>query len=277
MHPAGLSEQEISLWQTFVHWFSQFIQFFYELTVEFGIPNYGLAIILITIVIKIVLLPLTQKQMTSMRAMQNMQPRIKLLQERYKDDPKTMQLKLGELYKEQGINPLGGCLPLLIQMPIFFAFYQSLYKFQFTEVAHAKFFWIQNIGQPDPWYILAVLVAGTTFLQQRISMANIDDPTQKTMLYVMPLMMGWITTTVPAGLPLYWSVFNVLGIIQQLFINRKEEVNSVSKEIKSQEESNHLQPTPTIEKSVEPAGEGNVEKGGQKNAGPSSRKKRKKR
>lgn len=182
-------------------------------------PNYGLAIILMTIAIKLVMFPLTQKQMKSMRGMQAIQPKIKNIQDKYKDDPQTMQRKVMELYKEHGVSPFGGCLPLIIQMPIFIAFYQSLLNFQFKIAAHASFLWIPNIGKPDPYFILAILAAVTTYLQQKISMVDSKDPTQKSMLYFMPLFMAWIAYKMPAGLPLYWVVFNILGILQQLYVN----------------------------------------------------------
>ena len=213
-----------AIWSTFVQWFADIIQFMYILTVNLGIPNYGLAIIFMTIAIKLVMFPLTQKQLESMRSMQKIQPRVKQLQEIYKDDQQKLQTKTMELYKEQGVNPFSSCLPLLIQMPIFIAFYRSLYSFNFTVAEHAKFLWIPNVGSPDPYYILAVLAAGTTFLQQRISMVDVNDSTQKTMLYMMPVFMGWIAATMPAGLPLYWIMFNILGILQQLYVNHREKV-----------------------------------------------------
>lgn len=212
------------MWQTFVQYFSDIIQLMYQLTGQLGIPNYGLAIIFMTIAIKLVLFPLTQKQMHSMKAMQELQPKMKYIQEKYKDDPQVMQGKLMELYKEHGVSPFSSCLPLLIQMPIFIAFYQSLLKFQFTVAEHASFLWIPNIGERDPIYLLAVLAAVTTYFQSRISMVDSKDPTQKSMLYVMPLFMAWIAATMPAGLPLYWVMFNILGIIQQLYVNRTSKV-----------------------------------------------------
>jgi YidC/Oxa1 family membrane protein insertase len=183
-------------------------------------PSYGLAIIFMTIAIKLVMFPLTQKQMRSMRSMQEIQPKTKWIQEKYKGDSQLIQQKTMELYKEHGVNPMGGCLPLLIQMPIFLAFYQSLYKFQYVAGSKVNFLWIPDISKPDPLFILAVLAAVTTFLQQKISMVENNDPTQKAMLYFMPLMMAWIAYRMPAGLPLYWVVFNTLGILQQLYVNR---------------------------------------------------------
>lgn len=184
-----------------------------------GVPSYGLAIIFMTIIIKLVLFPINQKQLKSMRGMQEIQPRMKQIQENFKSEPEVMQKKLAELYKESGVSPLAGCLPLLVQMPIFIAFYQSLMRLQFVDPAHAAFLWIPNLGQRDPFFILALLAAVTTYIQQRVSMVNVDDPTQKSMMYMMPLMMAWIAATVPAGLPLYWVSFNIFGIIQQLYVN----------------------------------------------------------
>ena len=178
-----------SVWGSFVHWFAQVIQFMYGLTVSLGIPNYGLAIILLTIVIKLVLFPLSQKQMKSMREMQELQPKLKYLQEKYKDDPQTMQMKVMELYKEHGVNPFSGCLPLLIQLPIFMAFYYALIRFKFTE--NASFIWIPNIANPDPYYILAVLADGNYFFAAASIHGRHQGPTPKIHALVMPLHAGW--------------------------------------------------------------------------------------
>ncbi len=200
----------------------------YGITEILGLPNYGLAIILITILIKLALFPLTQKQMKSMRGMQELQPEIKYIQEKFKDDPEILQKRTMALYKEKGVSPFGGCLPLLIQMPIFIAFYQSLIKFDFAVAEHASFLGIENIGQSVSYYIgqgdiipmyLPILAALTTYLQQRISMVDTNDPTQRTMLYIMPIFMAWIVMKMPAGLPIYWVMFNTLGILQQLYVN----------------------------------------------------------
>lgn len=266
------------MWHSFVQWFASVIQFLYDFTVAIGVPNYGLAIIIMTVLIKLALFPITHKQLKSMRAMQEIQPRMKQIQERYKEDSQTMQLKIMELYKEHGVNPLGGCLPLLIQMPIFIAFYQSLYKFEFKVAAHAGFLWIPNIGKPDQYYILAVLAAVTTYIQQRVSMVDTKDPTQRSMLYMMPLFMAWIAATMPAGLPLYWVVFNTLGILQQLYIN------NISAKAKLVTGTGVQIEVPVEEKSMdtneaETSGQAKVtgrDKGGKSNGSPDNRKKRKK-
>ncbi|MCG9966852.1 YidC/Oxa1 family membrane protein insertase [Pelotomaculum terephthalicicum JT] len=193
----------------------------YQLTVQAGVPSYGIAIILLTVLIKMLLYPLTQKQMKSMVVMQRLQPKVKQIQDKWKNkDPKKMQQMIMDLYKENNANPMAGCLPLLIQLPILIALYRSLYAFPFINEAHASFIWVQNLSGTDPYYILPLLAGITTFLQSKMT-TSMTDPTQKTMLYMMPLIIVWISATVPAGLALYWVVFNVVGAIQQYFINKQ--------------------------------------------------------
>jgi YidC/Oxa1 family membrane protein insertase len=231
-----------------------------------------------TILIKLVLFPLTQKQMRSMRAMQEIQPKTKEIQERYKDDQALVQKKIMELYKEHGVNPMGGCLPLLIQMPIFLAFYRSLYNFQYLAGAHKDFLWIPDISKPDPLFILALLAAVTTYLQQKISMAENNDPTQKAMMYFMPLMMAWIAFKMPAGLPLYWVVFNTLGILQQLYVNRLHNAAKLDTGIGIQIDTPQKIAEPDYpEKSVKEEVDRRAKGGNEKDAGSNSRKKGKKR
>lgn len=213
------------MWQAIVNGFSEVIQYCYYVTDLAGVANYGLAIILITLLIKLVTYPLTNTQMKSMRKMQQIQPRLKELQARFKENPEKLQSETMKLYKENGVNPFGGCLPLLIQMPILFAFYQALINFKYAVPAHAAFLWIPNISLPDPYYILPVLTAVTTYLQQKISTVDANDPTQKTMMMVMPLFIGWIALKFAAGLAIYWVVFNILNILQQLYVNYRKQGN----------------------------------------------------
>ncbi len=270
------------MWQAFIQWFTNVINLMYTFTVQIGMPSYGLAIIFMTIAIKLVMFPLTQKQMKSMRAMQEIAPKAKQIQERYKDDPQVLQQKTMELYKEHGVNPMGGCLPLLIQMPIFIAFYQSLYKFQYMDTAHKGFLWINDVAllvKNDPditKFILPVLAGLTTYYQQKISTSDSNDPTQKAMLYFMPLMMAYITFTVPAGLGLYWVVFNILGILQQLYVNYTHRQGKLDTGVGVQVEA-LTEPTP-LEDNEDFAEDSHKGKGGSdNNAKPNSRKKRKKR
>lgn len=209
------------LWSTLVQAMTSLTHWLYGLTVQLGIPSYALAIIILTILIKAVLFPLTQKQMTSMRRMTEVQPKIKEIQDKYKSkDPQKMQQKIMEVYKENNVNPAAGCLPILVQMPILIALYRSLLKIEFLDATHAGFFWIPILSQTDPYYILPVLAAVTTFMQTRLTTSSTDQ-TQRMMLYMMPLFIGWISTTIPSGLVLYWVMFNLLGFAQQILVNKQ--------------------------------------------------------
>ena len=196
----------------------------YSVTEKFGFGSYGLAIILLTIIIKIALYPLTAKQLKSMKAMQKIQPELKKLQEKHKDNPQVLQQKMMALYQKEGVNPLAGCLPLLIQMPILMGMYYSLYNFDYGAVA-PSFLWMPSLSEPDPIYILPLLSALTTFLQQKLSMTEMTQQT-KIMMIVMPLFIGWISLNFPAGLVLYWVTMNVVQIVQQIWIYRKDDADS---------------------------------------------------
>lgn len=197
------------------------LNWLYQFTAIIGLPNYGLAIILLTIVIKMALYPLTQKQMKSMMVMKEIQPKMKEIQEKWKNrDQNKMQQKIMQLYKENNVNPMAGCLPLLVQLPILIALYRSLFSFPYINEAHATFIWLSNLSDRDSFFILPILAGVTTFYQTRMT-TSMTDPTQRTMLYMMPLFIGWISATVPAGLALYWVTFNVVGIAQQYVVNKQ--------------------------------------------------------
>jgi YidC/Oxa1 family membrane protein insertase len=197
------------------------LNWLYQITGSFGLANYGIAIILLTVLIKVVLYPLTKKQMKSMLAMQQLQPKVKEIQDKWKDrDPEKMQQMIMDLYKENNVNPASGCLPLLVQMPILFALYRSLFDFPYINEAHASFIWVHNLSATDSLYILPLLAGVTTFFQSKMTMMS-TEPTQRMMLYTMPLFIAWVSASVPAGLALYWVVFNIVGIIQQYFINKQ--------------------------------------------------------
>lgn len=214
------------MWQALINGVAEILKFFYEITVTMGIPSYALAIFLLTVVIKLILYPLTQKQMKSMKSMQDIQPKIKEIQEKYKKNPEKANQAIMELYKKYNVNPLAGCLPILIQMPILLALFQALQKFQYADLG-ASFFWVPHLNSPDPYYIIPILVALTTYLQSKMSMAKTsnDNPqaaaTQRTMLYFMPFLIGWMSMRFPAGLGLYWISFSVLSIVQQVMVNRQ--------------------------------------------------------
>lgn len=194
----------------------------YNGTAALGFPNYGLAIILLTVVVKVVLYPLSYKQMHSMAAMQRLQPKLKEIQEKYKKDPQKLQQKMMELYKENGVNPMAGCLPLLIQLPILFALYRALLKFPYKVAAHAGFLWVPSLSHKDPYFILPILAGLSTYWQMKVTpQAGGQEQMQQMMTFMMPVMFVWICSTLPAGLALYWVIFNLLAVGQQYIINKR--------------------------------------------------------
>ena len=197
------------------------MELLYSITNALGFGSYGLAIILLTVIIKMLLYPLTAKQIKSMKAMQTLQPKLKKLQEKYKDNPQLMQQKLTSLYKESGVNPLAGCLPLLIQMPILMGMYYALFNFDYGG-AEPSFLWLPSLSQTDPTYVLPILSALTTFLQQKMTMTE-SNPQTKTLMIIMPLFIGWISLNFPAGLVLYWVTMNIVQIVQQWWLSHNEE------------------------------------------------------
>ena len=194
----------------------------FAITSAAGFASYGWAIILLTIIVKMALYPLTVKQVKSMKAMQELSPKMKKIQEKYKDNPQMMQQKIGALYKDAGVNPLAGCLPLLIQMPILMGMYYSLYNFSYPTPESAYFLWMTSMSDPDPLYILPVLSALTTFLQQKMTTTDSNNPQMKMMMFIMPLFIGWISINFPSGLVLYWVTMNVVQIAQQWLMYRGE-------------------------------------------------------
>lgn len=196
--------------------------------------NFGLAIIGITILTKLVTLPLTIKQDKSMRAMKEIQPEIEKIKTLYKEDPKLINQKTMELYQKEKINPAGGCLPLLIQMPILFALFGVLridplamnpefpYKYMQAIPLTESFLWL-SLGTPDPLYILPLLNGILSFLQQKITGSSDSNPQMKNMMYIFPVMMIFISYKMPAGLQLYWVVSSLAGIIQQYWIIKRGE------------------------------------------------------
>jgi len=131
-----------------------------------------------------------------------------------------MQQKIMEMYKENNVNPMAGCLPILVQMPILIALYRSLLHIEFVNNEHAGFLWITTLTDKDPYFILPLLAGITTFMQTKLTTSTTDQ-TQRMMLYMMPVFITWISTTVPAGLVLYWVTFNILGFAQQLLVNKQ--------------------------------------------------------
>jgi len=189
------------------------------------VPNWGWAILLQTLVINLALLPLRLSQMKSMLKMQRVAPQIKAIQEKYKKyslrDPKKAEMneEISALYKKEGVNPAGGCLPLLIQMPFLFAYYRMLNVAM--DLRHAPWLWIHDLSSPDPRYILPVAIVVTMFFMQRMTpQAGMDPTQQKMMNFMMPAMLGYISFNLPAGLSLYWAMGQLIGIVQQAALNR---------------------------------------------------------
>ncbi len=194
--------------------------------------NYGLAIILVTLLQKIVFYPLTAKSLRSMQAMQALQPKLAALQERYKNNPQKKQQETMELYKKHGVNPMGGCLPMLLQIPIFIALYNALSSS--VEMWRAHFLWIKDLSQPDalftvdiwglknyPFNLLALLMGASMFVQQKMAPAAGDPRQAQMMLYLMPTVFTFMFWNFPSGLVLYWLVNNILQIGQQYWLDSR--------------------------------------------------------
>jgi YidC/Oxa1 family membrane protein insertase len=201
------------------------LTFFYNLTVSAGIPSYGVAIILLTVAIKMLLYPLTVKQVKSMKAMTDIQPKMKELQEKYKDNKEKLSKEMAELYKNAGVNPLAGCLPLIVQMPVLIAIFYAIKEFNY--VGDSSFLWLTSLSQDnpsDPFYMIPLLSGLTTYVQQKQTMTDTSSAQNKMMMVFMPVFIGYITITFPAGLGIYWVVGNLVQIAQQWWMYRKPAV-----------------------------------------------------
>ncbi len=182
--------------------------------------NYGLDIIILAIFLKVVFTPLTHKSQEQMKEMQKLQPEVKRLQQKYKDDKQALNREIMELYKRRKVNPLGGCLPLLLQMPVFFALYQAFLGA--IELRHAPFIlWIRDLADKDPTYITPLLMGATMFIQQKMTTVS-ADPAQMKMMSFMPIIFTFIFLSFPSGLVLYWLITNILAIGHQFYINKKK-------------------------------------------------------
>jgi len=230
------------VWQSIKDIIAGIINFTYKV-----VKNYGVAIIIATIIIKILLLPLTLKQDKSMKEMKKLQPKLDKIKEQYKNDPQMMNQKTMEIYKENKINPAGGCLPLLIQMPILIALFGVLRSGIVPEIAKViretinfntntitnlingvlvgpKFLWLDLVN-PDPFYILPILTGAVTYLQQKAMGTGgaEENPMMKNMSVMMPLMMVFIALKMPSGVQLYWLISTALAVVQQRWIMKKGE------------------------------------------------------
>ena len=213
-----------------LQWIGKIFKMFLNFLSGF-ISNWGIVIIIFAIILKMILYPLTHKSFESTTKMQKIQPLIKEVQAKYKSDPQKMNVEMRSLYKEHGVNPLGGCLPMLLQMPIIFALYPIL-RYSIS-LRQASFMWLPDLSEPDPKWALPILMAVFMFVQQKLmapSKATMDgmdekakaaQQSQKMMMYMMPIMMFFIFKGLSSGLVLYWTVFSVIGSIQQYFIKKK--------------------------------------------------------
>lgn len=192
------------------------------------IGNWGWSIVALTVLIRIILYPLTHKGMVSMQKIKEIAPRIKEVQEKYKGDPQRMNAAVMEMYKKHGANPLGGCLPLLLQIPVFFAIYRVLLNA--VELQGAEWImWVHDLSRMDPYYILPILMGATMFYQQRITPSNFTDPLQEKIFKYLPLIFTFFFFTFPAGLVLYWFVNNIFSIAQQYMVNKQFEAARIAR------------------------------------------------
>lgn len=182
------------------------------------IPNYGIVIILLTVIIKLVFWPLSQKSYKSMKDMQRITPLMEQLREKYKDDKERLNREVIELYRRHKVNPLGGCLPMILQMPVFFALYAVLGGA--VELRHAPFvLWITDLSVKDPYYVTPLLMGATMFIQQKMTPSSGDPAQQKVMMF-MPVIFTFMFLNFSSGLVLYWLINNVLSIGQQYYVNK---------------------------------------------------------
>lgn len=186
------------------------------------VVNWGLAIIVLTFIVRGAMYPLTKAQYTSMAKMRMLQPKLTAMRERIGDDRQRMSQEMMELYKKEKVNPLGGCLPILLQMPIFISLYWAL--MESVELRHSPFFgWITDLSAQDPYYILPLLMGASMFLIQKMSPTTVTDPMQQKIMTFMPVMFTFFFLFFPSGLVLYWLVSNVVTLIQQTLIYKQLE------------------------------------------------------
>ncbi len=217
----GLSLEEAVEFESFIpglKWLSIGLLIFIKFLHQF-VGNYGVAIIILTILIKLVFWPLGNISYKSMKEMQKIQPKITALKDKYKDD----QAKLGQetmaLYKAHKVNPFGGCLPILIQIPVFIGLYNTL--LYAIELRHSPFFWwIQDLSAKDPYYITPIVMGATQFIQQKMT-PTVGDPMQAKIMLMMPVIFTFIFLNFPSGLVIYWLLNNIISIGQQIYINKK--------------------------------------------------------
>ena len=195
--------------------------------------NYGIALLLATVLVRLLLLPLMIKQIRYSKVMQQMQPEINSIRSKYKGDSRKIQEETMKLWQQAGVNPMAGCFPMLLQLPILYALYGAIYGN--IRLNNSAFLWAPHLGQHDPTYILPILAAITTYFSSRVMMTT-SDPQQRIMLFIMPVMVLLIGTKFPAGLALYWVFTNVFTTVQTYFI-RVRPLRLAAEEANSPDES----------------------------------------
>ncbi len=216
-----ITSESKGFWNEYIVWpLSQLIIW----VAEFA-GGYGISIIIVTLIIRLAILPLMIKQTKSSKAMQAIQPEMEALKQKYSSKDQATQQKLQQetmaLFQKHGVNPLAGCFPLLIQMPILIGFYHAISRTR--EIAEHNFLWF-DLGSPDPYYILPLVAGATTFIQQKMMMAGTanQNPQMAMMLWMMPIMIIVFAISFPAALSLYWVVGNIFMIVQTYFIKGPE-------------------------------------------------------
>lgn len=196
------------------------------------IGNWGWSIIILTLLIKLILFPLSYKGMMSMQKLKDLAPKMKEIKERYSDDSQKMNMKMMELYKKHGANPMGGCLPMLLQIPVFFALYRVFLNA--VELQGAPWaLWINDLSLQDPYFVLPILMGASMWFQQKITPNSMTDPMQQKIFQWLPVVMTMFFLTFPAGLVLYWLVNNIFTIAQQYVINSAYEKHKASQKIEN--------------------------------------------
>jgi len=202
------------------------------------IGNWGWTIVFVTILIKLVLFPLSHKGMVSMNRLKELAPKVKALQEKYKGDKQKASMHMMELYKKEGANPMGGCLPVILQIPVFFAIYRVLLNS--IELKGAPWMlWIDDLGAMDPYFVLPILMGITMYFQQKITPNTMADPMQQKMFQLLPVVFTFFFLWFPAGLTLYWFINNLFTIGQQYFVNTIFKNARVERHEKHIEEKSH--------------------------------------
>ena len=263
------------MWQAFVGLIEQGLVFFNTVLSGMGVPySFGFAIVLFTLIVKLATFPLNQRQIKASRAQQELQPKLKALQKKYSDDREALAKAQMELYKEHGINPLGGCLPTLVQMPVWFGLYRALFQMATRPDTPLKegFFWIPSLAGPvkpieggftggidwllpnSPeflgwgsviaYLVLPILLVVSQLYTQRMMMPKSDDPQQKMMSQVMsfmPLMFGYFALVVPSGLSLYWFTSNILSMAQQYIFMKDQQAEDKARQTQEAESSENGQ------------------------------------